>query len=804
VEKVTETVELSRSLLSEQIIRIDVETKDGQVSIFPDYAGSFYGRTYDLHSVRTEGPLSYITGKCHLPVTLTLAPLGDTKRALLSLEPPENGPDPLALDWSVTRYNRSPRAVVLDPEIGSNNLMAGKAVPFTLTVKNEGRSDLCQLEAVSRSKDPTFNGRHFYFGRIKPGECASWKVWFTPDPSTAGSVTDVCFVFDEASGYAPDDLVMRLGIGVPDSPRLGIGYKAFEDGSGNSVGDGDNRIEPREDVDILITVKNTGTATARAVKAVLISNDERVAIIDGEKEIGDVSPEKSAEGRITFSVKPSAKGKPLELNLLVQGAGGHANVMEKLTFPIGKAAEPGATLIGTRFWSINDRTVLRKTPGTLARKVYEVPKGTPFKGLRHVYDFYLVRVEAGGRIVEGWVAENQVSDRAPRSETVQAIKIIREKANAPPVITVVSPAGGSTTEEEEVTLIAVITDSDGISSFDVLVDGRNAPEGERDLAIVPPKKPADYPVTQIRLNRTVKLSMGTHELNIVARDASGLESRQSIRIERVLPCGKTHVLAFGISDYENNRNGLRDLNFGSTDAERFVSCLEDIWHPGAGDCTSFLNVRADRETVIDELSYRLPERVGPDDVVFIYFSGHGAPDRRRSPPRKYLLPYDTDPIRLASTAVRLSEIEEALNGIDARSVFLFLDTCYSGAAYARTLEIAGMRAGEIEMEDEDLERLAAGKGRFLFTACTGGEPAYEDQDLKGGLFTTCLLRGLEGRADRDNNGKVTVREMELYLKDEVPALARKKSRTPQTPQVFVYAESDYDTVLARVSPVDKN
>jgi len=415
-----------------------------------------------------------------------------------------------------------------------------------------------------------------------------------------------------------------------------------------------------------------------------------------------------------------------------------------------------------------------------------------------------VRVETEGGLVEGWVAESHVTAKAPEVETAPAIRIIRERANAPPMITVVSPAEDSTTESEEIQLVVTVTDNDGIASCDILLDGKVAPEGIRDLALPRSERQLGDSKIRIKLNRTVPLSVGKHEILIVARDSTGLEARRSTRIERMLPRGKTHVVAFGISDYENNRNGLRDLSFGCTDAERFVSCLKDIWQPGAGDCTSFLNARADRETVIDELSYRLPERVGPDDVVFIYFSGHGAPDRRRSPPRKYLLPYDTDPVRLASTAVRLSEIEEALNGISARSVFLFLDTCYSGAAYARTLEVAGMRAGEIEMEDEDLERLAAGKGRFLFTACTGGEPAYEDKDLEGGLFTTCLLRGLEGGADRDNDNRITVREMELFLKSEVPTLARKKSRTPQTPQVFVYAESDYDTVLARVSPVDKN
>ena len=60
-------------------------------------------------------------------------------------------------------------------------------------------------------------------------------------------------------------------------------------------------------------------------------------------------------------------------------------------------------------------------------------------------------------------------------------------------------------------------------------------------------------------------------------------------------------------------------------------------------------------------------------------------------------------------------------------------------------------------------------------------------EKKHGLFTYFFLKGLQGAADLDGDGAVTVSEMERYLLDEnsaVPYLSRREFQRIQTPQVM--------------------
>ena len=46
-----------------------------------------------------------------------------------------------------------------------------------------------------------------------------------------------------------------------------------------------------------------------------------------------------------------------------------------------------------------------------------------------------------------------------------------------------------------------------------------------------------------------------------------------------------------------------------------------------------------------------------------------------------------------------------------------------------------------------------------------------------------FLKGLQGEADADSNGRITVGEMDNYLKEQVPYMARRLTGTEQQPVV---------------------
>jgi len=164
-----------------------------------------------------------------------------------------------------------------------------------------------------------------------------------------------------------------------------------------------------------------------------------------------------------------------------------------------------------------------------------------------------------------------------------------------------------------------------------------------------------------------------------------------------------------------------------------------------------------------------------DDTVLIFFAGHGAPevDQRgieRDGLAKYLIPSDADPDDLYSTAFPMDELQTIFGRIEAERVVVFLDACYSGAAGGRTFASKKTRA--VNLDDLFLERLTRAKGRAILTASRPAEVSIELADLGHGLFTYYLLRGLQGAADLNRDGIVSLQELYEYVEQQVSQKAR--------------------------------
>lgn len=72
------------------------------------------------------------------------------------------------------------------------------------------------------------------------------------------------------------------------------------------------------------------------------------------------------------------------------------------------------------------------------------------------------------------------------------------------------------------------------------------------------------------------------------------------------------------------------------------------------------------------------------------------------------------------------------------------------------------------ISDIFLDRITKGKGRIILSASGANELAKEDDQLKHGIFTYYLLKGLKGDADSDKDGFVTIDEIYSYLSDIIP------------------------------------
>ena len=89
-------------------------------------------------------------------------------------------------------------------------------------------------------------------------------------------------------------------------------------------------------------------------------------------------------------------------------------------------------------------------------------------------------------------------------------------------------------------------------------------------------------------------------------------------------------------------------------------------------------------------------------------------------------------------------------------------------------------------EEKAIAHLARSTGSFWITSTGSDQFATEFEQLGHGVFTYAFIDGLNGNADANNDRKLTVRELNVYLENEVPKLAEKYKGSLQFPAIYSY------------------
>ncbi|MFB0516226.1 MAG: caspase domain-containing protein [Candidatus Neomarinimicrobiota bacterium] len=163
--------------------------------------------------------------------------------------------------------------------------------------------------------------------------------------------------------------------------------------------------------------------------------------------------------------------------------------------------------------------------------------------------------------------------------------------------------------------------------------------------------------------------------------------------------------------------------------------------------------------------------------VFVYYSGHGAPDVENA--SAYFVPHDADPNYAAQTGYSLEQFYRQLNGLEVRSLTVVVDACFSGGSEA------GMLIQQASPIFISVENPAANlKSGVVLTSSSGDQISSWYREKGHGLFTYFFLKGIRGAADGDQDGKVTSEEVFGYIMENVPYLARRMFNREQTPQLM--------------------
>ncbi len=344
----------------------------------------------------------------------------------------------------------------------------------------------------------------------------------------------------------------------------------------------------------------------------------------------------------------------------------------------------------------------------------------------------------------------------------ELITQLAQGANNPPVIMIASPRDGSTLEANSIRLSGVAEDAQGIERLEIFIN--NKPLKDKTGRGLQMKKKA--PSRRIEFNERIPLQRGENKIKVRAVDADGFASEKTLVVKHVEMRKNIWAVVVGINDYPKTRR----LKWAVNDAKAFYRHLVDVIQIPPENVTLLLNQDASLSRLRSSLGTHLKKKAGKQDMVIIYFAGHGATEKDVLSPdgdglEKYLLPYDVDPQDLYASALPMREISHIFYRIQSQRIIFIADSCYSGASGGRTISLSGIRAN---ISDAFLDRIAGGKGTVILTASGANEVSAEDEKLQHGVFTFYLLEGLVGAADADKDGLVTVDEAYRYVSTHVP------------------------------------
>ena len=163
--------------------------------------------------------------------------------------------------------------------------------------------------------------------------------------------------------------------------------------------------------------------------------------------------------------------------------------------------------------------------------------------------------------------------------------------------------------------------------------------------------------------------------------------------------------------------------------------------------------------------------------VFVYYSGHGAPDPESN--QGYFVPVDANPNYINKTGYSVDELYALLSKIKAKNTLVVIDACFSGSS-DQGMILKDISPVFIEVDDSFLNS----KNSAVFTSATGKQVSSWYRDKSHSLFTYYFLKGLQGEADLDSDGTLILSEIKDYIDDHVPYMARRINNRKQDPQLM--------------------
>ena len=246
--------------------------------------------------------------------------------------------------------------------------------------------------------------------------------------------------------------------------------------------------------------------------------------------------------------------------------------------------------------------------------------------------------------------------------------------------------------------------------------------------------------------------------------------------------GSRWALLVGVDDYAEAAKlnfcgadmlALRDRLVSSGFPEQQVIVLHD-----KAEQTKYRPVKSHIERQLDLLL----KAVDKEDLVVVGFSGHGVHIRDKS----YLCPTETR-LDEPESMVPLDSVYQQLEHCPAALKLLLVDACRNDPR----------PGGQKGLLTEGTKQFAASleqppKGILMLTSCAPGQISMEDKDFGHGVFMHFLLEGLDGKADAEGKGRVSLLDLCKYANRETKTYVLSKFNGTQTPALKGDLNDDFE------------
>jgi len=646
-----------------------------------------------------------------------------------------------------------------------------QVLPVRVTVTNVGRGAIYRLIGKTASEESCLNNHLLVFGKIKPAETVTRDIEFPLSGLAWDKTPGVTVQFKELNLNAPEEVSFNVDPEALRRPVLAWTYEIIDDPKRSTkvVGNADGVLQRGESVDVVFTVKNTGTAVARSVKLKAdLPLDKTIQVYgDTTMDLGVLPAGSVAQGRLNVQVKARSELKKLPIQITLTEAGFKLSRRAETAVVFDTRVAKRPIVVDRKMWVSAADGVLRYGASDDAKEYARAAKGTMLHVVGELPGWLQVEMtvsEQGKRTKRRlWAKATELTSRKPQGGAAPGIVVTRW-GNTPPSITFVKPQTSLSTADDRARVVVSVVDANGTLEKVRMLAGPDT-KNVRGVKVakiseVPKAAGGDSRV----LEHLLRLEYGPNIVRVEAQDNEGAITTRTLTITRQRKVGTTYVLSVGINAYAEKKYTLRCAR---QDAEKFAGFAKKQLGAADGDVTLLLDKAATSKGIKRAFGV-LRAKVRKEDTVLVFLAGHGLKDKEGD---GYFLTADSVVKELFGTAIGMDEFSRLLGKVRSERLLVIADVCHS-----KNIALPAARGSRTASE---LFGTLLGKGTLLIGYDGQGR---EDTKRGHGYLTAFLLEGLAGPGDLDKDGRITVRELKEY--------AAKKVNIPGGGKVWIKGEGD--------------